>query len=201
MTPETAARDVFLEQDDHPKFFNNNNNNDTGGPRKRRAAAAAIVSRSIHGLQPYVDALQQKQGIAARLITDQSGVQDFCFLMKSRTELVCSWQSTFCRWASVLSNVTSVRYYTLDQNLESSTFSINSTSRKRITSTKHVANRSFVWEQYWQPYEPQPYDPVLVVLLLFGCFVVILLACWSASRKLIQNSSSRIQAPPKCSGL
>ena len=132
VTPETASRGVFHN------YFNN-----TG---RRRVA---MISRTIQGLEPYVEVLKQEQGISARIIAAQSGVQDFCFIIKARAELICPKQSTFARWASLLSNVSLVRYYQLDQRQESPVF--NSTAQKRIADVKNVANRLFIVEEYWQP--------------------------------------------------
>ena len=53
-------------------------------------------------VQQYIDALKQR-GLQVRLITNQTGVQDFCFLSKATKELVGVAKSTYVRWAGYLS--------------------------------------------------------------------------------------------------
>lgn len=70
----------------------------------------AITSRFRDGLQPYIDAFERR-GIRARAIVGQSGVQDFCFLMHAKKEIVGVTKSTFFAWAALLSNATTIRAY------------------------------------------------------------------------------------------
>ena len=106
----------------------------------------AILSRFEHGLQPYIDALESKN-FSVRSITNQTGVEDFCFLMKAKKELVGFHWTTFFRWASFLSDVANVRFYRLDQSMNRS----HSLSPARRVWTRKQGGRSFVVEEYWQP--------------------------------------------------
>jgi hypothetical protein len=111
------------------------------------ATDIAITSRYKHGIEPYIDALEAK-GIRTRFIANQTGVQDFCFLMKAQNELVGKYQSTFVRWAAFLGNATTNRFYALDQ-------SKNQTQPKSIRTLEVIqqGSRRFVSEEYWQPSE------------------------------------------------
>lgn len=61
----------------------------------------------------YAEALQAR-GIPASVVTDQSAVQDFCFLKETKMELVGSARSTFVMWAALLGNVQKARLYHVD---------------------------------------------------------------------------------------
>lgn len=74
----------------------------------------AVVSRfDAVSEAPLVHALSRR-GLRVRLVQDQTGVQDFCFLMHARRELIGPGKSTFFFWAAVLGNATRVRSYWLD---------------------------------------------------------------------------------------
>jgi hypothetical protein len=75
----------------------------------------AITSRfSEHpSLQPYVDAFQSR-GVQVRVIANQTAVEDFCFLMHAKKELVGNAVSTFSIWAGFLGNASKVRLYSID---------------------------------------------------------------------------------------
>jgi hypothetical protein len=57
-----------------------------------------------------VEALQKK-GMESKLVEDQTGVQDFCFLMKTERELVGNARSTFVFWAALLGSAHRIRLY------------------------------------------------------------------------------------------
>jgi len=77
----------------------------------------AIVTRyySPESTQPYVDAMTRR-GLQVRLVQNQSGVQDFCFLLHARKEMVGFIHSTFFLWAALLSvdGATNVVAYSLN---------------------------------------------------------------------------------------
>ncbi len=75
----------------------------------------AITSRfaSDPVVQSYVDRLSLR-GIQARVVEGQSGVEDFCFLMSAKKELVGCAESTFVAWAGYLGNADKVRLYSID---------------------------------------------------------------------------------------
>jgi hypothetical protein len=74
----------------------------------------AITSRFDNALvQTQVHALQAR-GLEVRVVTGQSGIQDFCFLRQAQKELVGNVQSTFVLWAALLGTSRNVRLYTLD---------------------------------------------------------------------------------------
>jgi len=65
----------------------------------------AIISRfssEKEHMQPYVDAMTQR-GLNVRVIKTQTGVQDFCFLIKAQKEIIGVVGSTYFKYASLLS--------------------------------------------------------------------------------------------------
>jgi hypothetical protein len=71
----------------------------------------AITTRFNNAVtQEYVKQLQRR-GLQVRTITGQSGVQDFCFLVKARKELVGFGISTFTTWAALLGDAKRARLY------------------------------------------------------------------------------------------
>jgi len=62
----------------------------------------ALLSRFPNILKPYRKALEGR-GIKTRIISGQTGPQDFCFLMKATKEIVGNTWSTYAYWASILS--------------------------------------------------------------------------------------------------
>jgi hypothetical protein len=62
----------------------------------------------------YVDAMEEKLGVPAELISNHTGLQDFCFLKETKKELVGNARSTFVFWAAVLGNVRKARLYHVD---------------------------------------------------------------------------------------
>lgn len=61
----------------------------------------------------YAEALQGR-AINASVVTDQSDVQDFCFLKQAKKALVGSARSTFVMWAALLGDASTVRLYHVD---------------------------------------------------------------------------------------
>jgi hypothetical protein len=82
-------------------------------PHLQPGAKVAIVSRfqTPHTLA-YVDAFQER-GLQVRTITKATGVQDFCFLLKTKRELAGSTRSTYCFWAALLGNATTNWLYSI----------------------------------------------------------------------------------------
>lgn len=77
----------------------------------------ALVTRyaSAHTkkVQPYVTAMEER-GLQVRVITNQTGAQDFCFLRSAQKELVGIALSTYFVWAGILSECRRVLVYSLD---------------------------------------------------------------------------------------
>ena len=107
----------------------------------------AILSRFATGLEPYVEALESKK-FSVRVIANQTGVEDFCFMMKTTRELVGFHLTTYFRWASFLSNAKMVRFYRLDQGPNRG---ISLAPVQRVFSWRQ-GGRNFVVEEYWQPF-------------------------------------------------
>jgi hypothetical protein len=79
--------------------------------------SVAITTRIPNqGARDYVQALQQDRNISARLVRDQTGVQDFCFLLHAKRELVGNARSTFLSSAALLGNSSKARLYNVDTN-------------------------------------------------------------------------------------
>lgn len=70
----------------------------------------AIVSRYETGVQDFIDAFS-KRGIVARMVTGQTGMQDFCFLRRAQKEVVGTTRSSFFMYAGFLSRSKIVRAY------------------------------------------------------------------------------------------
>jgi len=62
----------------------------------------------------YVEAFQQQLGVPSELISNQSGIQDFCFLKETKKTLVGNARSTYVFWAGVLGKVRDCRLYHVD---------------------------------------------------------------------------------------
>ena len=74
----------------------------------------AITSRRITSdTMEYATALQQR-GFTVRVLSNQSDVADFCFLLKAQKELVGMSRSTYILWAAILGNATKSRLYSID---------------------------------------------------------------------------------------
>eukprot|EP00980_Cylindrotheca_fusiformis_P002302 scaffold535_cov65-Cylindrotheca_fusiformis.AAC.4 len=74
----------------------------------------AIVSRFQQKTGEYSRALNDIKGIKARYIDGQTGIQDFCFLLKAKRELVAVKISTFATLAAYLGDAKRARFYSLD---------------------------------------------------------------------------------------
>lgn len=61
-------------------------------------------------VEPYVSALEQR-GLRVRVIHGQSGVQDFCFLLNAKKELVGTKKSTFLELAALLGDMERAELY------------------------------------------------------------------------------------------
>mmetsp|Transcript_50083 Transcript_50083/g.150752 ORF Transcript_50083/g.150752 Transcript_50083/m.150752 type:complete len:409 (-) Transcript_50083:1043-2269(-) len=85
----------------------------------------ALLSRSWDGdeVQQYVDAMRSRN-FTVRRILGQSGVQDFCFLLKARAGIFGTGRSSYLMWASILSR--DVRNVTL--------YRVNSSSHQVVSS-------------------------------------------------------------------
>ena len=79
-----------------------------------RGDKVALTSR-IQNLQTqeYVDALSAR-GLQVRLVTNQTGVEDFCFLASAKKELAGMTRSTYVGWAGILGNASKVWSYSID---------------------------------------------------------------------------------------
>jgi len=73
----------------------------------------AIISRIPQGLGNYQIALQAK-GYNTRIVDGQSGIEDFCLLLKAEQEIIGVSSSTFVLYAGILGNSSQVRLYSLD---------------------------------------------------------------------------------------
>lgn len=74
------------------------------------AITTRIFSDSV---EEIVTALRGR-GLRVRVISGQSGVEDFCFLQKAQKELVGMVRSSFVLWAAYLGNAKQVRMYNVD---------------------------------------------------------------------------------------
>jgi hypothetical protein len=63
--------------------------------------------------QAYLDAFSQS-GWSARIVENQTGTQDFCFLKRAQGALVGMSRSTYVLWAGLLGNASSVKLYSIN---------------------------------------------------------------------------------------
>jgi hypothetical protein len=103
--------------------------------------------------QAYVDALTAR-GLIVRIVTNQTGVQDFCFLQSAQKELVGVAKSTYVRWAAYLGNATRARLYAVvhDNHPPSNHNDSSSTTTNQTVSTStdimdHMTRRQ--WNYSW----------------------------------------------------
>lgn len=64
-------------------------------------------------IEPYVKALEAR-GLQVRVISGQTGYEDFCFLMSTQKEFVGIHGSSYASFAAYLGNMTRARLYFLD---------------------------------------------------------------------------------------
>lgn len=77
-----------------------------------RGSKVAIISRFVDdNVHQHVEAFE-KRGLQVRVITGNSGEQDFCFLMSAEKEIVGSSRSTFFYWAGLLGKAKTIRLHT-----------------------------------------------------------------------------------------
>jgi hypothetical protein len=74
----------------------------------------AIASRGDAYVQPFMDALTNRGLLVRRTPPNHTGVQDFCFLLKTKRELVGTMRSTYTRWAALLGQAQKVQLYSID---------------------------------------------------------------------------------------
>jgi hypothetical protein len=85
----------------------------------KRGDKVAITSRFANDpvLQEHVAALENR-GIHVRVIvgngtSQRRGIEDFCFLLGARKELVGNFRSTFAFWAALLGDAENIDLYTI----------------------------------------------------------------------------------------
>jgi hypothetical protein len=96
----------------------------------------AIVTRIKDSVVSEIVQLLTGRGLQVRVITGQSGVQDWCFMKHAQKELVGSGISTFFKWAAFLGNATSTRLYMLD----SPRFRQRRSMGNTLTEAAHLIN-------------------------------------------------------------
>jgi len=58
--------------------------------------------------------LRESLGLSTRLITGNSGEQDFCFLLKAKNEIIGDMQSSFFHWAGLLGETKKCHAYRVE---------------------------------------------------------------------------------------
>jgi hypothetical protein len=112
LSPTQVATELFAN------LYNDNDNDNEGTSNNH---TVQITTRMYNQKAcNYAKALMmaappsEDSHIYATVVTDQSAVQDFCFLMKTQKELAGSARSTFVLWAALLGNTTRARLYHVD---------------------------------------------------------------------------------------
>jgi hypothetical protein len=90
-----------------PQYSSNSKSENTG------TTATTTSSNPPNLLVHHIQALEDR-GIQVRVITGQSGMQDFCFLAHAQKELIGNVRSTFALWAAILGNSQVAKLYTVD---------------------------------------------------------------------------------------
>lgn len=80
-------------------------------PGQRIAITTRFANEPI--VDKYVGAMK-RQGFQVRVVANQTGVQDFCFLLRAKQELLGVAKSTYARWAAYLGDADRVQLYALD---------------------------------------------------------------------------------------
>ena len=79
-----------------------------------RGSKVAIISRFLDdNVQRHVTAFEDR-GLRVRVISGNSGEQDFCFLLSAEKEIAGAAKSTYFYWAGLLGRAETVRLYTVD---------------------------------------------------------------------------------------
>lgn len=66
-----------------------------------KGGRVAVLSRFAEAARPHLEALRNR-GLQARLLSNQTGPEDFCFLKHAQEEVVGLARSTYLRWAVFL---------------------------------------------------------------------------------------------------
>jgi len=85
------------------------------------------------------DILREKLGLTVRLIAGNSGEQDFCFLLKTKKEIIGGSKSTFFTWAGLLGEAKKVHTYHVGSKPIPSMFR-NNKLEERLVISVHVQN-------------------------------------------------------------
>ena len=79
-----------------------------------RGSKVALLSRVVDGnVQRHVAAFEER-GLRVRIITGNSGEQDFCFLLSAEKEIIGNGKSTYFFWAGLLGSAKTVRLHALN---------------------------------------------------------------------------------------
>jgi hypothetical protein len=82
-------------------------------PAGQKIAMTTRFANNEPMVQEYQTAMQQR-GFQVRVVSNQTGVQDFCFLLRAQQELLGVAKSTYARWAAYLGDAERVQLYALD---------------------------------------------------------------------------------------
>ncbi|GFH58297.1 hypothetical protein CTEN210_14773 [Chaetoceros tenuissimus] len=77
----------------------------------------------------------KSNGLRVRIISGQSGEQDFCFLLKSKQKIVGSTRSTFFIWAGLLGNSSLVHSYAIGNQIQG--LNMTGFMNKTFITTRH----------------------------------------------------------------
>lgn len=81
----------------------------------------------------------KSNGLRVRIISGQSGEQDFCFLLKSEKKIVGSTRSTFFIWAGLLGNSSLVHSYAIRNQIQG--LNMTGFMNKTFVTTRHGIDR------------------------------------------------------------
>lgn len=99
---------------------------------------------------PYVSALEER-GLHVRVIENQTGTEDFCFLMSAEKELVGTLLSTFAAWAAYLGDMKRANLYRVEspntRKISYASFNWTHAHLKgRVYSESYKSEEQYAWE-------------------------------------------------------
>jgi hypothetical protein len=118
VTPYVASKFMFSQHTIHAKDANSTYPTMNSITNHKRVS---ILSRSLDGLDAYQYAFNVTNHLPSYIVQHpksesnvESGMNDFCFITKSRNEVIGKLHSTFVQWASLLGNSAITRLYTIN---------------------------------------------------------------------------------------
>lgn len=94
------------------------------------------ASGALQVLYQHEKALKEHRGVETRIVLGKDDMEDFCFLIRTKKELIGLGTSTFLYWAAILGEAKRVRLYSIisDDGNNSSRYHVGKNVSSRGTS-------------------------------------------------------------------